>query len=1059
MASRAAPDCPETLAAAKRLLEDQMGTVRESAIKAIAALVPKGSREAIDWISPRLDDWHESVRRAAVVAVAKIAEKGDQHAIELEKSACDDRSWIVRKAATDSLAATATLNDLPSLRKLAKMLEDFDPLPRMAAIYGMAELCGVGHRKDQSLVPLGPAASLLKAIVAHLGRLLEDLIPIPKEPAPKPEILGNPFHDRGVQKHLRKLQRKALAVLSSEDSDAPGGIAQERQISISQPWRKELACVAVWAIALAEARLEHRDPGTRQMKRSPACKLHRSACYFAAMEPSNGKRPLPGFLEISEEAMERKLAMLRRLVAQPINGQDTCPSQVGEGLFVGNKRHATDVRTLVSLGVTGAMNCAPTGISSLNLDVYTHHGIAYGYTNVSQDDYSYPILHDRDGHRSEHLETAKSFYDRVRQTGGNVLFFCVAGQNRSATLAVAVQILQGKKLEEILTVCSKCRPFILENVGFQRQLVELEIIEERLRGREPSPQLRPLPDPPKGKRLKVETFPDSSHVEVELLVSGVCTMAAVIPVEATIDAVRHILNDRVNSYLTCEKQCIIGKSWMMFTMFGLPPEFDLVLEEAAVEVGVQIARLQSTFGLEIVKAGSDSLGASTIICWNSRCRFELAIFSVLKGDKEAHEPFTFRHEERPGAPGTLLAENFLDTNLRAWDFTSGEAFRSTHPIIFSYSDDPRSKRDFMNISTSKMERQQFDHPGEGGILGMGANAIVHRVELEAVEKDPEPVRRGLRLRRLSSDHSFERRWDAAVKRPFSLWKMLASMEHKSEAGVAKRLRMAGALNKQGRLLYFYGLGITLASNNNNHNEYKFEVTLLSQYQEDFSAYTLKMFMEDYTKVLASGDLSPEEHWRIKDMQSKFSLIKVKVLLVSLLNGFRDLTLMGVQAFDFNHMNNVLVSRDCRKARLIDIDGDSKGSIQFPSEYIQGSQTQDEPEDLHKPALDVDLSTMLPLVIQYLICGKGRGTTFVTNLISKVRRAKTEEDAKELIRQIVQEDFFPKLPACPAERECSEKHLAKVVEWFYALLIRRSPWTNWTNDIYDAMRCIDHLPIS
>ena len=43
-----------------------------------------------------------------------------------------------------------------------------------------------------------------------------------------------------------------------------------------------------------------------------------------------------------------------------------------------------------------------------------------------------------------------------------------------------------------------------------------------------------------------------------------------------------------------------------------------------------------------------------------------------------------------------------------------------------------------------------------------------------------------------------------------------------------------------------------------------------------------------------------------------------------------------QAFDFNHMNNVLISRDCRKARLIDIDGNSKGSIQYPSEYIQGS---------------------------------------------------------------------------------------------------------------------------
>ncbi len=65
-------------------------------------------------------------------------------------------------------------------------------------------------------------------------------------------------------------------------------------------------------------------------------------------------------------------------------------------------------------------------------------------------------------------------------------------------------------------------------------------------------------------------------------------------------------------------------------------------------------------------------------------------------------------------------------------------------------------------------------------------------------------------------------WDAAVKRPFSMLKMLASLENKSEAGVAKRLRMAGALNQQGRLLYFYGLGICLASNHADHDEFKFE---------------------------------------------------------------------------------------------------------------------------------------------------------------------------------------------------------------------------------------------
>ena len=104
---------------------------------------------------------------------------------------------------------------------------------------------------------------------------------------------------------------------------------------------------------------------------------------------------------------------------------------------------------------------------------------------------------------------------------------------------------------------------------------------------------------------------------------------------------------------------------------------------------------------------------------------------------------------------------------------------------------------------------------------------MHRVELEAVEKDPHPVKH-LKLRsfaaqselclsggrvcgllelgRLSSEHNLDRRWDAAAKRPFSnlerkkfgecrvghvtwklgLAKMLAFMEQKSEAGVAKR---------------------------------------------------------------------------------------------------------------------------------------------------------------------------------------------------------------------------------------------------------------------------------
>lgn len=52
--------------------------------------------------------------------------------------------------------------------------------------------------------------------------------------------------------------------------------------------------------------------------------------------------------------------------------------------------------------------------------------------------------------------------------------------------------------------------------------------------------------------------------------------------------------------------------------FALPVEFDLVLEEAAVEVKVQIARLQSTFGLHIVKPHKVSEAGGDFSGWGGR---------------------------------------------------------------------------------------------------------------------------------------------------------------------------------------------------------------------------------------------------------------------------------------------------------------------------------------------------------------------------------------------------------------------------------------------------------
>ena len=165
------------------------------------------------------------------------------------------------------------------------------------------------------------------------------------------------------------------------------------------------------------------------------------------------------------------------------------------------------------------------------------------------------------------------------------------------------------------------------------------------------------------------------------------------------------------------------------------------------------------------------------------------------------------------------------------------------------------------------------------------------------------------------------------------------------------------------------------------------------------------------------------------------------------------------AFDFNHLNNILVSRDYQSVRLIDIDGNAQGSINYPSisQTAHHSTSNCPPQ---KPSLNVDLNILLPSVVEQLILGKGRGRSFVSNTRSEIWRAK-EEEGKAIIRRILMENFYPGVEN-QEEGELNSKlriHAAKVAEWFYALLKKKSPWTFWTRDIYDAMRCIDHLPIS
>ena len=615
---------------------------------------------------------------------------------------------------------------------------------------------------------------------------------------------------------------------------------------------------------------------------------------------------------------------------------------------------------------------------------------------------------------------------------------------------------------------------------------------------------------------------DAKLVEIELLIPGLCTMDVKIPVQSSIATVKEVLVKHANKHLLSydrpsinTNKTSIAKSWLVLAMFGYDPEYDVPLETEAIELRVQLRRIRSMFNLD-VKRNPDIPG-DFLIRWTTKCRFALVVFSVYQAPDSSNNnhnnnntttprpppplrvqvPWTFVHEERPGAPATFLQNNLMSTHSRGWDFVTGQAFASKQHIVFSYSNDPRDRHSFMKISTSANEAQQFHGPGEGGILGMGANAIVHRVKLtptssaslkvvpsasaltamatDAAAINNKTIEHSSIAALLFGDESDEELsrevgWDAAIKRPFSLSKMLTMLENSSEAGLAKRVRFANRLNSDGRVLYFYGLGVALSANADNHLqtpnkfEYKWEAILLARYEENFSTYTMRKFMEDY---IAIPDMVPaERRAEVLKLQHSFSIISVKVLLVSLLNAFRDLTLVGVCAFDFNHLNNVLISRDHQSVRLIDIDGNSRGSYQFPSEYIEGSRSCCDSESplsssgrkVHKPALEIDLNSLLPTVILKLLLGKGRGSTFCTNTRSDIWKAKTPDDGKAILRHVLLANFYVHLEA-GGDKEKADKHVHKVAEWFYALLKKIPPWDDAMTDIYNAMRAIDHLPIT
>lgn len=147
---------------------------------------------------------------------------------------------------------------------------------------------------------------------------------------------------------------------------------------------------------------------------------------------------------------------------------DHVPCAAGcDAVFVGSVRHATDPFLLSRFGITHVLNCA-AGDCTVPTKEYARRGIAYCEVE-GKDEENYPLLR-------KHLTRCLNFLHPCLMAGGSgkALVHCVAGRNRSATIAIAAVMYSLRiPLQVVLRRLFQRRPFILTNLSFRHQLKEL----------------------------------------------------------------------------------------------------------------------------------------------------------------------------------------------------------------------------------------------------------------------------------------------------------------------------------------------------------------------------------------------------------------------------------------------------------------------------------------------------------------------------------------------------------------------------------------------------------
>ena len=173
--------------------------------------------------------------------------------------------------------------------------------------------------------------------------------------------------------------------------------------------------------------------------------------------------------DLSQKQLTYWLSQVNNILNNEFPGNSHLDNQpsciIDNWLYVGDFEDANNISILNKLGIHYVLNCAGDDTTYMDIHRVTYPSHFNVHSFNALDIYNYSII-------DNHIQESIQFINECKQNGDRILIHCMAGMNRSPTIAIAYMMSQlNMDLLTSIQLFVKQRPWILSNKSFKQQLI------------------------------------------------------------------------------------------------------------------------------------------------------------------------------------------------------------------------------------------------------------------------------------------------------------------------------------------------------------------------------------------------------------------------------------------------------------------------------------------------------------------------------------------------------------------------------------------------------------